>query len=223
MLPLNLLRSLGPAPRILALGAHPDDIEIGCGGFVMRLAEALPAAKWNWVVFTGTEARHAEASAAARRFLGPNAHLDLQLESFRDGYLPYEGGSVKDAFEALKRQSTPDLILTHADHDRHQDHRLIAELTRNTWRNHLILQYEIPKFDGDLVTPQSYFPLTRAEADRKVDAILELFASQAKREWFDREVLLGLMRLRGVECNAPDRYAEGFFARKWTLSLGDEG
>ena len=220
MLPFDLATTLGASPRILLLGAHPDDVEIGCGGLIRRLARTLPGATWHWAVLTGNAERHDEARASAARFLGAEAKVDLVLERFRDGYLPYEGAAVKDAFESLKRAPSPDLILTHCEHDRHQDHRLISELTRNTWRNHLILEYEIPKFDGDLATPQSYFPLTRADAEEKAAAILECFPSQAKREWFDREVLLGLMRLRGVECNAPDRYAEAFYARKWTIGLG---
>ena len=217
MLSLELVRSLGPTPRILCLGAHPDDIEIGCGGSILQLVDALPGAEWHWVTLTGSQRRHAEAQESARLFLGETGARHLRLASFRDGFLPYEGAAVKEFFESLKQEVQPDLILTHHAEDRHQDHRLVSELTWNTWRNHLILEYEIPKYDGDLGRPQAYLPLARSIAERKVETILKVFASQHSREWFDRDVLLGLMRLRGVECNAPERYAEAFYARKWTL------
>jgi LmbE family N-acetylglucosaminyl deacetylase len=221
MLPLDLSRSLGPRPRILCLGAHPDDIEIGCGGTILQLSKLLVDCHWDWVILTGSEARHTEARESASRFLGKDASLELRLESFRDGYLPYEGAQVKDFFESIKREIQPNLILTHFAMDKHQDHRLISDLTWNTWRDHLILEYEIPKFDGDLGQPQTYFDFDRATAERKAKTILEAFASQKSKEWFDSEVLMALMRLRGVECNAPGRYAEAFYARKWRLSAGN--
>ncbi len=217
---LDLSRSLGPKPRILCLGAHPDDIEIGCGGTILRLAEQLPGCQWHWVILSGNDTRHEEAREGVRRFLGKDTAVDLRLQSFRDGYLPTEAAVVKDFFESIKSEIQPDLILTHYESDRHQDHRLVSELTWNTWRDHLILEYEIPKFDGDLGRPQAFFDFDRAIADRKVDAILDVFASQRSKEWFDSDVLMGLMRLRGVECNAPGRYAEAFHARKWLLSAG---
>jgi LmbE family N-acetylglucosaminyl deacetylase len=215
MLPLDLTHSLGPRPRILCLGAHPDDIEIGCGGTVLRLREQIPDAQWDWVVLTGNKVRHAEARASAARFLGDGAAKQLRLESFRDGYLPYEGSQVKDFFESIKAEIQPDLILTHYGQDRHQDHRLVSDLTWNTWRDHLILEYEIPKYDGDLGQPQAYFPIDRGTAELKVQTVLDVFASQSTKEWFDSDVLHALMRLRGVECNSPDRFAEAFYARKW--------
>jgi len=214
MLPLDLTHSLGPRPRILCLGAHPDDIEIGCGGTILRLREQIPDAEWDWVVLTGNETRHAEARASAARFLGDTAAKRLRLQSFRDGYLPYDGAQVKDFFESIKREIQPDLILTHFGKDRHQDHRVVSELTWNTWRNHLILEYEIPKYDGDLGQPEVFFPIDRSTAEKKTRMVLDVYASQQTKEWFDSEVLLALMRLRGVECNAPDRFAEAFYARK---------
>jgi LmbE family N-acetylglucosaminyl deacetylase len=215
MLPLDLTRSLGPRPQILCLGAHPDDIEIGCGGTIMRLREQLPEAQWNWVILTGNDVRHAEAHASAERFLGPESTKQLRLQSFRDGFLPYSGAEVKNFFEEVKREIQPDLIFTHYREDRHQDHRLVSDLTWNTWRDHPIFEYEIPKWDGDLGQPQAFFAFDRDTAETKAQTILDVYSSQRTKEWFDTEVLLGLMRLRGVECNAPDRFAEAFYARKW--------
>ena len=220
MLSLDLLHSLGPKPRILCLGAHPDDIEIGCGGTLLRLSEEIPDIRWDWVVLTGDQARHEEARRGVERFLGKEAQVDLYFESFRDGYLPYEASRVKDFFELLKPRIQPDLIFTHFSNDRHQDHRLVADLTWNTWRNNLVLEYEIPKYEGDLGRPEAYFPFDRATADRKAETIFEVFESQQSKDWFEPEVLLSLMRLRGVECNAPGRYAEAFHVQKWVLGLG---
>ncbi len=216
---LELTQSLGERPVVLCLGAHPDDIEIGCGGTVLQLAAALPRAEWHWLVLTGNALRHEEARQSARRFLGEGAETGLHLESFRDGFLPWEGAAVKERFESLKREIRPDLIFTHHRHDRHQDHRLVGELTWNTWRDHLVFEYEIPKYEGDLGQPQSYVPLDAGIAEKKADAVIELFPSQKEREWFDRELLLGLMRVRGAECNAPSRHAEAFHVPKWTISL----
>jgi LmbE family N-acetylglucosaminyl deacetylase len=220
MLPLDLTHSLGSKPRILCLGAHPDDIEIGCGATILRLREQIPDCHWNWVILSGNELRHEEARLGAERFLGKNAEVNLSLQSFRDGYLPYEAAQIKDFFESLKSEIQPDLIFTHFSQDKHQDHRLVSDLTWNTWRNQLILEYEIPKFDGDLGQPQAFFSFDRETAEQKARTILETFASQRGKEWFDSEVLLSLMRLRGVECNAPKRYAEAFYARKWIWTAG---
>lgn len=223
MLPLELLHSLGPKPRILCLGAHPDDIEIGCGGTLLRICDEISDCQWDWVVLTGNENRHAEARRGVERFLGKNARVDLHLKSFRDGYLPYEGAGVKEFFESLKLEIQPDLIFTHFTNDRHQDHRLVAELTWNTWRDHLILEYEIPKYEGDLGQPQAYFQFDRATADRKTKAIFEVFESQQSKDWFEPEALLALMRLRGVECNSPGRYAEAFHVQKWIFGDSNNG
>ena len=220
MLPLSFGKAWGSEPRILCLGAHPDDIEIGCGATVLRLCEEYPKAQWSWVVLSGSEERHAEARSGVERFLGEEADVEVHLASFRDGYFPYEASEVKDFFESLTAGIQPDLVLTHYREDRHQDHRLVSDLTWNTWRDSLVFEYEIPKYDGDLGQPQCFFPVDQAIAQRKVDLILETFASQQAKEWFDAEVLRALMRIRGVECNAPSRYAEAFYARKWTWSAG---
>ena len=207
------------SPTILFLGAHCDDIEIGCGGTVMELCERLPKASIHWLVLSSNAERKAETLEAARRMMGEERLGDVVVESFRDGFLPYEGAAVKEAFEATKGRISPDLIFTHYRHDLHQDHRLVNELTWNTWRNHAILEYEIPKWDGDLGQPNTFVPLTEARIDEKAEIILEAFPSQASKAWLDRDTLRALPRLRGMEANAPDRFAEAFYARKLSLAF----
>jgi LmbE family N-acetylglucosaminyl deacetylase len=218
MLPL---RFDGPADRplrLLCLGAHADDLEIGCGGTVLTLT-ASRRVDVTWVVFSGEGARQEEARRGAAAFLAGAHASRVFLETFRDGYFPAEWAAIKDRCEALRRESEPDLILTHHRHDRHQDHRVLAELAWNTWRNHTILEYEIPKYDGDLGHPTLHVPLSRETAGRKVEAILETFASQQGRHWFDAETFRGLLRIRGIECAAPEGYAEAFYAPKLTLGV----
>jgi LmbE family N-acetylglucosaminyl deacetylase len=168
---------------------------------------------FHWVVFSGSEARHNEARRGASLFAGECA-VELSLKTFRDGFLPYSGGEVKEFFEDLKRRVEPHLVLTHWRGDAHQDHRLISELTWNTFRNHLILEYEVPKYDGDMGRPNFYFPVDEAASEEKVTHLLEAFPSQRSKPWFDRRTFLGLMRLRGVEANAPSGYAEAYHLRK---------
>jgi LmbE family N-acetylglucosaminyl deacetylase len=199
---------------ILCIGAHCDDIEIGCGGTVMRLVEQFPDARFWWVVLSSNDERAAEAQRAAEHFLEGAGKQDIRIERFRESYFPYIGAEVKDYFESLRADVDPDLILTHHRHDRHQDHRLVAELTWNTWRDHLILEYEIPKYEGDLGTPNLYVTLDEETATRKVDGIVRYFPSQHRRAWFDADTFRGLLRIRGVEANAPGRFAEGFHAAK---------
>jgi LmbE family N-acetylglucosaminyl deacetylase len=214
---LKLETKDGRPPSILALGAHCDDIEIGCGGALLALRRSYPDADIRWVVFSSNDVRRKETLDCARRLLGPGAEERVHVEAFRDGFLPYEGAAVKEAFERVKHEVSPDLILTHYRDDLHQDHRLVNELTWNTWRDHLILEYEIPKWDGDLGQPNFFVPLTAADVDAKVAAVLEAHASQAVKQWLDADTLRALMRLRGVECNAPERHAEAFYARKLVL------
>jgi LmbE family N-acetylglucosaminyl deacetylase len=202
--------------QILCVGAHADDIEIGAGGFVLALLAARPDTRITWVVLTARGERAEEARASAALFAGPE-RLDVVFAAFRDGFLPYEGGAVKDFIEGLKAKPYPDLILTHWRKDAHQDHRLIAELVWNTWRNAAILEFEIPKYDGDLETPNLYVPLTRALAEQKVAALMRAFPTQAGKAWFTPETFMALMRIRGVECNAPEGYAEAFHAKKLVL------
>jgi len=205
------------ALRILCLGSHSDDIEIGCGGTVLRLAEQFPGSVFHWVVFSAEGVRSAEARRAADLFVGRDRLEGPALKTFRDGFLPFLGAELKDIFEDLKKNVSPDLILTHYREDAHQDHRLVCELTWNTFRNHLILEYEIPKYDGDLGRPNVFVPLEREVCQKKVRYLMEAFQSQRSKHWFQEETFLGLMRLRGMECNAPSGYAEAFYGRKIAL------
>ncbi len=197
---------------VLCIGAHCDDIEIGCGGTLLTLAGRHPALRFHWVMFSGDDVREAESRAAATALLG--ARCTVVVHRFRGSYLPWEGAAVKDEFEATARRLQPDLVFTHHLADRHQDHRLLAELTWNTFRDHAVLEYEIPKYEGDLGHPNLFVPLTTATAARKADVIMASFPSQHTRTWFSRELFLGHLRVRGIECNAPSGYAEAFHARK---------
>jgi LmbE family N-acetylglucosaminyl deacetylase len=201
---------------VLCLGAHCDDIEIGCGGTLLRLLEANPALEVHYLVLCSDAERKREAQDAARRLLGDASEKRVEILSFRDGFLPWSGGEVKECFESLKRRVEPDLILTHFRGDLHQDHRLVSELTWNTFRNQLILEYEIPKYDGDLGAPNFFVPLSEAHVARKLETVLGAFASQRTRQWFDEQTFRALLRLRGVECNAV--HAEAFHARKVVLA-----
>jgi LmbE family N-acetylglucosaminyl deacetylase len=199
---------------VLCLGAHCDDIEIGAGATVLKLVAAQPALRVHWVIFSSTERRAAEARASASDFLAAAASVDLQIQTFSDGFFPAEGQAIKRYFEELKTQVTPDLVLTHYRGDRHQDHRMISDLTWNTFRDHLVLEYEVPKFDGDLDHPNCFVPIDDEQRAFKVDAILRHYASQRAKEWFTGETFNALMRIRGVECRSRTGYAEAFHARK---------
>ncbi|NJN44650.1 MAG: PIG-L family deacetylase, partial [Anaerolineae bacterium] len=199
--------------EILCLGAHSDDIEIGCGGTILHLAEYYPLLRVTWVVFTGQDRRKQEAQNSADDFLANVQEKNIYLESFRDGFLPYSGAVVKDYFEKLKQNHNPDVIFTHQRHDLHQDHRLLCDLTWNTWRNHLILEYEIPKYDGDLGSPNLFIPLTKQTAEQKTGLLMKHFQTQANKDWFAEDTFKGLMRLRGMESKATQHYAEAFYCR----------
>ena len=206
--------------QILCLGAHPDDIEIGCGGTVLALLGNGHAVSCHWVVFSGGgTTREHEARASAARFLARAKRRQLDVHSFRDGFFPYGGGEIKEAFEALAGRVAPDAIFTHARHDRHQDHRLISDLTWNTFRRHLILEYEVPKYDGDLGNPNLFVPLKRGVARTKVRNLLATFRSQRSKRWFTANTFNGLLRLRGIESGAIEGLAEAFYARKTVLTL----
>jgi LmbE family N-acetylglucosaminyl deacetylase len=216
MLALNLTQG-GVSPlKILCLGSHSDDIEIGCGGTILRLLSSNQNAQAVWVVFSSSKEREQEARNSAGLFLGQAKQKEIIVNDFRDGYFPFEGARIKDFFEGLKRVS-PDLILTHNHKDAHQDHRLIAELTWNTFRDHLILEYEIPKYDGDIGQPNLFVPLEPEIYENKVRYLMEAFESQRTKPWFGRDTFLALMRLRGMECVAPSGYAEAFYCRKLVL------
>jgi len=198
---------------VLCLGAHSDDIEIGCGGTILRLAEQYPGVMFHWVVFNAVGIRETEARKAASLFAG-TALRQILLKTFPDGFMPFEGAKVKTVFEELKQAISPDLILTPYRKDAHQDHRTIAELTWNTFRNHLIWEYEIPKYDGDLGQPNLFVPLDAEMGRAKVRHLMDAFKSQYSKRWFEESTFLSLLRLRGMECNASSGYAEAFYCRK---------
>ena len=205
-------------PRnVLAIGCHPDDIEIGCGGTILSLTRSHPDLVITWVVLAASGLRAEEAHMSASGFLAEASSTDIRLHEFRDGFLPYEGAAVKDVFESLKSVE-PDLVLTHTRFDLHQDHRFACELTWNTFRHHLILEYEIPKYDGDLGAPNVFVSLEEALVDEKVRLLHAHYASQSHKHWFDEELFRGLLRLRGME--SATRYAEAFTCRKLSLLTG---
>jgi LmbE family N-acetylglucosaminyl deacetylase len=197
---------------VLALGAHSDDIEIGCGGTILRLAREVAELEVTWVVLSAEEARRDEARAGAEAF----GAATVEIENFEDAFFKY-GREVKEHFEGLKERVSPDVVLTHHGSDLHQDHRLVSELTWNTFRDHLILEYEIPKYDGDLGAPNVFVHLDEELARQKVEALRASFPSQAKKPWFTSEVFLALLRLRGMESRAPSGLAEAFYGRKLAL------
>ena len=203
--------------EILCLGAHSDDIEIGCGGTILRLAEKYPGCALHWVVFSAPGVREQEARHAAGLFTKNAALNGPLIKTFPDGFMPFVGAELKRTFEELKTTVSPDLIFTHYLKDAHQDHRLISELTAQTFRDHLILEYEVPKYDGDMGQPSVFVPLEPHQYQKKVEFLLESFESQRSKHWFQKETFLSLMRLRGMECNAPSGYAEAFYSHKVVL------
>ena len=217
MIHLSLDSVPGGALKILCLGSHSDDVEIGCGGAVLRLREQYPSCAFYWVVFSAIGIRETEAQRGAELFAGANRLEGVLLKNFPDGFMPFAGGEVKTLFEELKGTISPDLIFTHNRKDAHQDHRLLAELTWNTFRNHFILEYEIPKYDGDLGQPSVFVPLAAETCHKKVRYLMDTFLSQRCKRWFQQETFFSLMRLRGMECNAPGGYAEAFYCRKLIL------
>ncbi len=214
---LALGNGLAAVSSILCLGAHSDDIEIGCGGTVLRLVAANPDLEVRWVVLSAEGQRADEARASAERFLEGCSKREVEVGSFRERYFPHVP-ELKEFFDALGARVRPDLILTHHGGDAHQDHRTVSELTWNTFRDHAILEYEIPKYDGDLGRPNAFVTLDRDTARRKVRSILEAFSSQATKDWFSEDTFLALLRLRGVESRSPSGYAEAFHARKLLLA-----
>jgi LmbE family N-acetylglucosaminyl deacetylase len=215
MLALNLPQNDTGPLKILCLGSHSDDIEIGCGGTILRLLSNRDL-DIVWVVFSSNSKREREARNSAELFLSQARRKEIIVKDFRDGFFPFDGAEIKSFFEDLKR-TAPDLIFTHSRRDAHQDHRLVAELTWNTFRNHLILEYEIPKYDGDLGQPNLFVPLDQETYEKKVRYIMEAFETQRTKRWFEKETFLSLMRLRGMECLAPSGHAEGFFCRKLVI------
>jgi LmbE family N-acetylglucosaminyl deacetylase len=209
--------NLSGVRRILCIGAHSDDIEIGCGGTILQLVAGAKQIEVYWLVLCSNKKRAQEARQSANAFLKGVKKKTVVAKDFRDGFLPYLGGQVKECFEELKKTYSPDLVFTHFRHDLHQDHRLASELTWNTFRNHLILEYEIPKYDGDLQQPNFFVPLSDAVRRKKVRRLMNHFASQQKKHWYSEDLFNGLMRLRGMEAAAPAFHAEGFYCRKQLL------
>ena len=217
MLELRIGRPESGFKNLLCLGAHCDDIEIGCGGTILRLIEDYPGLNVHWVVFSSNPQRAIEARKSADIFLKQAGGRNVVIREFRNGYFPAVSTEIKDYFEEIKSTIQPDAILTHYRNDLHQDHRTLSELTWNTFRNHLILEYEIPKYDGDLGTPNLYMPLSEGHWRKKVSTLMECFPSQHDKHWFEPETFAALMRLRGIESNSPSGYAEAFYSRKAVL------
>jgi LmbE family N-acetylglucosaminyl deacetylase len=213
MLKLKLFHNTSK-PCVLCLGAHPDDIEIGCGGTILKLIKELPRAQFYWVVFSGNQIRKKEAMQSANSFLKQVESKQIAIQDFRESYFPFIGAAIKDYFERLKSELSPNLILTHTMHDAHQDHQLISNLTWNTFRDHFIMEYEIPKYDGDLLTPNVYVHLEENFVQTKVKYICNLFQSQSGKQWFSEKNFRSILRIRGLESNSPSKYAEAFHCRK---------
>lgn len=214
-----LLPRAGAGLRVLCLGAHSDDIEIGCGATLLGLLEARPDVEVMWVVFSARDARAEEARRGADAFLAKAAERTVDLLDFRDGFFPWNGAAIKERFEQIKSRFLPDVVFTHHGADRHQDHRTLSELAWNTFRDHLVLEYEIPKYDGELGQPNLFVPVADEARRRKVEILMDAFGTQRSKRWFSPETFEGLMRLRGVESASPTGYAEAFHARKVTLAL----
>ena len=211
-LPLSGLTS------VLCIGAHCDDIEIGCGGTILRLVEVNPGLRVHWIVFTSDAERGSEARAGASAFLEGASDAVVEVEEYRERFLPYVAIDVKERFDRLGNEVDPDLVLTHCRDDRHQDHRLLSELTYNTFRDHLVLEYEIAKYDADLGQPNTFVPLEERHCGRKVDLLMDIYRSQVGKYWFTEDTFRALLRLRGVESRSPTGMAEAFHCRKLTLA-----
>ncbi len=201
--------------NILCLGAHGDDIEIGAGGTLIKLTNEYEIEQITWVVLTSNENRRLESVASAEKFLSSVKNKKIIVSNFRDGFLPYYAIQLKEYFEEIKKDISPDLIFTHYRNDRHQDHRIISDLTWNTWRNQLILEYEIPKYDGDLGVPNFYVELSEEIIDKRNTIISESFISQKSKHWFNESTFKALPRIRGIE--SASSYAEAFYARKFIM------
>lgn len=210
--------SLARVKNVLCLGAHSDDIEIGCGGTLLKLIRDCPDLNVHWVVFSAEGSRAAEARRSARTMLDGLRRKRIAVRQFRTSHFPYQGTRIKDVFELIKRRFDPDLVFTHYREDRHQDHRVLSDLAWNTFRHHFILEYEIPKYDGDLGVPNVFVRLDEDICRRKVEHVCRFFQTQRNKHWFTPDTFLALMRLRGIECAAETRYAEAFYGRKLALA-----
>ncbi len=219
MISLLLNAASDRASRVLCLGAHCDDIEIGCGGTLWSMASARPRMQMKWCVFSGERTRSGEAERSAEAWFAQGAEGAISVDNFTDGYFPSQWADIKRRFEAIRAEFEPDVIFTHHHDDSHQDHRVLHELTWNTFRNHLIFEYEIPKYEGDLSRPGVYVPLDERAATAKIELLMKHFATQQNKYWFTEDTFRALMRLRGIECRAPSGFAEAFHCRKLLLQL----
>jgi len=217
MMTTGVIDRLKSGRVILCLGAHSDDIEIGCGGTLNRIVESSSDLTVIWVVFSADGTREREARSSAEQLLAPVSNSTIEIQQFRNGYFPYVASEMKEFFETLKGLPNPDLIFTHFRNDLHQDHRLVSELTRNTFRDHMILEYEIPKFDADLGSPNTFVTLSADQLRKKQEHLAEHFKSQHDKQWFTDDTFSSLCRIRGIECNSPTGFAEGFHCRKAIL------
>lgn len=218
MIPLLLARDPSEPVKVTCLGAHCDDIEIGCGGTLLALREQFPHLEMRWLILSSDEVRAGEARASAARFGVEDVSKQVQVETFRDGYLPYEGAAVKQAIHDHRGTFEPDVVFTHYRDDRHQDHRMVSDVTWNAYRDHLVLEYEIPKWDGDVGVPNVFMPLSENQVETKLDILYDTYVSQHEKDWFQPNAFRGLMAVRGVEARAPSGYAEAFHARKLVLA-----
>jgi LmbE family N-acetylglucosaminyl deacetylase len=207
----------GSVQHILCLGAHADDIEIGAGGTLLKLAEQIPELEVQWVVFSAPGPRAEEARRSADEFLISLPRKQVIIGSFRESYFPSEWVAIKDWFEGVKAKFSPDLVFTHYREDRHQDHRVLSDLAWNTFRNHLILEYEILKYDGDLGSPNVFVPLSEQLCLRKVELLLKYFKTQSTKHWFTSDTFEAMHRIRGIESVSPTGRAEAFYSRKLVL------
>ena len=214
MLKFNISTKKGATHKLLCLGAHSDDIEIGCGGTILRLLEEMENVEVKWIVFSAEGRRIEEARKSAELFLGNARKKNIEIKNFRESFFPYMGSEIKECFEQIKNEVKPDIIFTHYRHDLHQDHRLLSELTWNTFRDHLILEYEIIKYDGDLGMPNFFVHIDEEVVRKKTKYILKSFKTQNNRKWFTKDAFMSILRIRGIESNAPEKYAEGFYCRK---------
>jgi LmbE family N-acetylglucosaminyl deacetylase len=216
MKPLGLA---GPGDwlSVLCVGAHADDIEIGAGATILGWIKRGVRLEVHWAVLGATGRRREEAHASAKEFLAGTARATIDLAAFKDGFFPYQGAELKAWFESLKERVSPHIILSHWRGDAHQDHREVSQLTWSTFRDHIILEYEIPKWDGDLHQPNVYIPTSRTLMERKAKLLHDHFGTQRSKDWFDARTFMGLARLRGAECRAPEGFAEAFYGRKLAL------
>ena len=200
--------------RVMCLGAHPDDIEIGAGGTILRIIDEIPETEFCWTVFSGNKKRSREALESANLFLKNSKVKNIQVHDFKESYFPFVGSGIKDFLEKLKTVFSPDIVFTHYRGDAHQDHRLISNLTWNTFRDHFILEYEIPKYDGDIGRPNFYAYLSESQVQTKIRYISDSFQTQKEKQWFTEDTFKAILRIRGLESNSTSKYAEAFFCRK---------